>query len=107
MVSFKNIFKETKDSHLRLIGLTLDMASKNTGMHIILFVMASSVLLKKGGRTQIASFSAMVIMLGLATADVGFSYHVYLYRMDEILAGDTRNFLTIVYPKFLIHLINK
>lgn len=76
-------------------------------MHIILFVMATSVLLKKGGRAQIASFWAMVIMFGLATADVGFSYHVYLYRIDEILVGDTRNFLTIMYPKFLIHLINK
>ncbi len=56
---------------------------------------------------QIVSFWAMVVMLALATADVGFSYHVYLYRMDEILAGDSLKFLTIVYPKFLIHLINK
>lgn len=76
-------------------------------MHVILFVMASSVLIKKGGRTQILSLWAMTIMLGLATADVGFSYHVVLNHTDEILAGDSLGFLMMVYPKFLIHLINK
>jgi len=76
------------------------------GMHVILFVMGSSVLIKKGGRAQIVSLWAMTIMFGLATADVAFSYHVLLNHTDEILAGDSLGFLMMVYPKFLIHLIN-
>ncbi len=87
--------------------MTDTAARAHAGMHVILFVMSSSVLLKKGGRVQIVSFCAMSIMFGLATADVGFSYYVVLNHTDEILKGDSLGFLMMVYPKFLIHLINK
>lgn len=46
-------------------------------------------------------------MFGLATADIGVSYNALLNYTSEIMEGDSRILLEKIYPKFLIHLVNK
>lgn len=57
---------------------------------------------------QLISFLAATIMFILATADIGVSYSIILNHYGNYVDGleNTQDFLTMVYPKFLIHLVN-
>ncbi|KAF5354330.1 hypothetical protein D9756_007221 [Leucocoprinus leucothites] len=57
---------------------------------------------------QLISFLAATIMFILATADIGVSYSIILNHYGNYVDGleNTQDFLTMVYPKILIHLVN-
>lgn len=78
-----------------------------TGIHVVLYAISSTVLLRKGGRLQTASFIATSVMFGLATADIGISYRILLRRTNDIMQGDSSALVSMLYPKFLISLVNK
>ncbi|KAJ3572730.1 hypothetical protein NP233_g2885 [Leucocoprinus birnbaumii] len=57
---------------------------------------------------SLMSFFATTIMFILATADIGVSYSALLNRYSDFVdeKEDTTALLNMVYPKFLIHLVN-
>lgn len=50
---------------------------------------------------------AVIAMYLLATIDTAVSWHLILRRTALLYDGDSFTFLRVVYPKIVIHIINK
>lgn len=77
------------------------------GIHFVIFCLCVRVLLPRRRKIQRMMLGAVVVMFLLATLDVAMSWRLFLRHTPVLYTGTSATFLQAVYPKIIIHLVNK